>query len=377
MAKGYFFNVGHGEAILIKYPNLRIIRDFGRSPFAKDTAFSCHIEKLAYHWVTNRTLYANDNITDIAILSHLHEDHFNGFIELHKNYNQKFFKKAFIPWLSFDELNAVGGFILQINLFLARFYCNTPYQNNNQYKKTLKIIPVLFDLSEELYCVRAGHTFNEIPDKNNVYWPSLNSNEVDSKDLDDFNDIINSCLHERNVGAFKEDSQQLLERIKFLIDNKSINHNPQNTIDFIDFISEKVLDKRPTQKESERLRDMSSKYIDNNSIIFAIEDKALFLSDADDKCVSDALNGITACEYKYIKAGHHGNRGARALNALNFKSDEVICCCGPAHRKWWGPSVDYLTIGKNYCTDWNDNSDRWSNKNLFMFEKKSVISRNL
>jgi ribonuclease BN (tRNA processing enzyme) len=86
-----FYNVGHGEAIFIDLGNRRgIVRDFGRSRFAKHTDFSVSIPRILscdccrfYPWYLLKH-YPHCKQSD-AILTHAHEDHFNGFREL---YNQ-------------------------------------------------------------------------------------------------------------------------------------------------------------------------------------------------------------------------------------------------------------------------------------------------
>ena len=375
-----FFNVGHGESILIRYPEVQIIRDFGRSKYAKETPFSCSIEKLAYRFKK----YCTSIPETIAILSHLHEDHCNGFFELYNQKDEgiKFFKKTFIPWLKFDDIKAIGSFILRINLFLTRLYFKTSHQNSNRPQKILKIIPVLFDLSEELYCVGKGHSFNEIPDVNNVYWPPVDKHQtIEQSDWDDFNHIIERCFNKEHIEGFAADAQSLAGLIKNLLNGENSHSNINSIIDYIGDIIRKPIDNRPFQNDIEKVKLMSSKYIDNNSIIFDILPKdncgTLFLSDADENSVYQALKNYTSRQYQFIKAGHHGTRGAKSLQKLNYKADEVICCCGPALNSWYGPSRDYLNIGKVYCTDWNDKSHKWINKDLYSFKEKCFIYRKL
>ena len=392
MMRTTFVNVGHGETIFIKLFEKKlygIVRDFGRSRFAKHTDFSSSLKRIIncknccplfgfYLWHPEKI---------DAVLSHAHEDHFNGFKMLYDIDEKEIFQNAYIPWLKMTDLNSLGGLLIKYSIFLYRYYSlNTTISHNAQ--NWLLATPVMAALSKKLWCVSAGHNVKQWDQKNRILWPLPVTKKYD-KDLEDRwtkylkkNNLPDNFLEEeaekirKYLSHFYSESPEEQEGLE---NNEELIENTIATI--ISIITEPLPEQLITTLSSPiGLNNYSYKpTIDNHSLIFEIgekENETLFLSDADDKTVESMLqyNGIKKKNYNLIKSGHHGNRGGAALKNQRITSDAVINCCGPSHPNWKGPDQNYKNVSSTLlCTDWHDNSGKWANKSAFFIPEDCFI----
>ena len=365
------YNVGHGETIniRIKKNNQTIIRDFGRSRFAKHTDFSCSLARLIYCSSCFRFLYdaSSVNNTD-AVLSHAHEDHFNGFEMLYKLKYKNIFDNAYIPYLSKDDFNSLGGILIKYSLFLFRYYGSKNIIAANA-KHWLLAAPIMATISKNLWCVTAGYQVSHWGKSNKILWPLAVPEDYVSKLEKQWNKYLED--NDESVEFLNNEAEEIRKLLMpfYSTKNDGLEFNSDTTASVINRI-ESILDRsfNIDQKFSSpsRLNTYAYKYtIDNHSLIFEIGDtgnEQLFLSDADDKTTNLMLNynKIKNKNYNMIKAGHHGNRGAKALVKNGITGNSVVNSCGPAKSDWKGPDIEYKKVSeKLFCTDWNNSSAKW------------------
>ncbi len=393
----YFFNVGHGETILIElYRSMRtrwIIRDFGRSRFAKNTDFSLSIPKLTNHvWCRRYPIdifrHPHNYVPFVdAVLSHAHEDHFNGFHALYEQGHQNVFGNAYIPMFRMDDLNSLGGVLIKSSVLLYRYH-GPDHPIGQNARNWLLATPVLAGLSKNLWCVSAGHVIDDWGYPNRVLWPPARN--IDSRE---YHQMLNWYLDKNSISReeLDEDSERIRMQLhSYYSDNVEKSEgrmfNREQVAGCIATIDEVL--RMGFEKNNEELSSPDGLYdfvfkptIDNHSLVFEIgnnDEEYLYLSDADNPTVKLMLemNKIHDKRYRIIKAGHHGNRGAGALIKHRITADEVINCCGPAKSDWKGPDSKYKSVSDNLiCTDWYYNNTKWGNVKDFKIHQSCCIMR--
>ena len=385
-----FFNVGHGEAIFIELKDSKygIIRDFGRSRSAKKTSHSItpkDIIDLDYcHFQTD---YKFD-----AVLSHAHDDHYNGFSLLYKNQKRDIFENAYIPWFPMKNPDDFGCLMIQYAILLAKYY-DVDSETKRNAENWLKAAPVMSTLSKKLWAVRSDYEVPHWGIKNKFLWPNpeiqesqkiktheywskfkARSNNIDNNFLDEETEAIREVLY-----PFYQDDVMENKRTYFDQDDPVI---ALNRIDNI--LSEPInRDIKRNMRSPLSLSNFNFKpNVDDHSIMFEIGEQgeeSLFLSDAHDGAIKKMLehNNISCRRYKLIKSGHHGNRGSEVLANKRITSQCVINCCGPANSGYYGPSSNYYKVSNNLlCTDWNDNNpDMWADKEFFKIKPQYCIKK--
>ena len=379
-----FFNVGHGEAIFIELNNGRgIVRDFGRSRSARHTSTCClpatllncchHTRKHYIPLIRSRRLD--------AVLSHAHEDHFNGFKMMHDMGWINIFENTYIPWFSMKDLNSFGGVLIKYSLLLYRCYSPSSLIATNA-KHWLLAVPVMAYISRRLWSVSSGYCVQEWG-VNQFLWPPAPPQRYEEKlkqKLDAY--LSQNVSNSLSLEFLHWDAQQVLDVLKEFYPSSPESQNgseisSEQASTAIQTITS-VLDQEEGRKLATRLpspKSLSTIYkhtLDNHGLIFEIGEgckKSLFLSDADDPTVGRMLkaNKINDRHYQLIKSGHHGNRGAKKLRKHNVTSKVVVNCCGPSNNSYKGPDHEYCNVstGDVICTDWNYNGSKWNGKALY------------
>ena len=270
--KTTIYNIGHGETINIKINNQIIIRDFGRSRFAKHTDFSCSLARLVYCSSCFLFLYdtSHSNNTD-AVLSHAHEDHFNGFEMLYKLKHINIFDNAYIPYLSMENLDSLGGRLIKYSLFLFRYYGSKNIIATNA-KNWLLAAPIMAIISKNLWCVTAGHTVSHWGKSNKILWPLATSEEYVIKLKKQWDKYLeNNDVNTEFLNNEAEEIRKLLMPF-YSARNDGLEFNSDATTGVINRI-ESILNRSFNIDQNfsspSRLYTYAYKYtIDNHSLIF-------------------------------------------------------------------------------------------------------------
>ncbi|MEI6892171.1 MAG: hypothetical protein V5783_08375 [Pontiella sp.] len=321
-----------------------------------------------------------------AVLSHAHEDHFNGFKLLYDNACKNVFENGYIPWFAMSDLDALGGILIKYSLLLYRYYSDSSIIAAHA-KHWLLAAPVMASVCKKLWCVCAGDQVRSWDVPNKILWPprpSQGQPQPSQGHEDELQKKWSAYLDKNGLpDNFLSDEAEEIQAILKRFYGTSPG-NPQRD----ELSSEKVdqaittintvLTRNESRAEFSALKWSSPRHlyykkykpsIDNHSLIFEIGEPGndgLFLSDAHDQTIKKmlTLNTLNDKQYKFIKSGHHGNRGAKELLAHNVSGDVVVNCCGPASSNWKGPDDNYLRVSKEVvvCLDWNNNSKKWQNK---------------
>ena len=378
--KTRFFNVGHGDTILIELEksNLQkhyILRDYGASSCNKnnmgfiaiDTVFNKHLLPLL-----------SSKSTFDVYLSHPHQDHFNGFLYLFNNNpakktNKKYFSKAIIPMIDFSTRNSMGALLVKQTLMEHIFSIKgikSSFQENS--KNWLLAAPVLYGLSGgNLYCVDKGYTQIIGNYQINTLWPFIPEGDYNEFYTYEESSIILSFFSEDQLFQLNNYAEKIIrilaayynaEKTVFSIDDcQSDIEELTRQISLAEDIANRINDKK--EFNSQELINKVSTNLDNFSLNFEILDnnankKFLFLSDAYDPTVNKMLvmNNLNNIAYDFIKSSHHGTRAAGALNKNGITSKKIIHCCGGTNNpSWTGPISKYEQIAPkgNIALSWD------------------------
>ena len=386
MAEVKIFNVGHGDAIEIQLDNgKKIIRDLGRSRYAQETGTSTGIARLT-NPLNQQCLMPAMNRNNIeAILSHAHEDHFTGFLMMHQQERGRIFESAYIPWIDYQTIDALGGKMLLLSLYLIAYY---GFGNavGRRAKNWILMIPVMYELSRNLYGVSAGYNFAGWNPNGQVLWPPQPGDFMETNSLNMITKEI-GIIEEQDsgVGFVREFREEvftplfnLISGISPLETNTSYQEGGELIFEQTERLINASLEYKGRLKQRIRLRNGAyahTRNIDNHSIVFKIfngeENHALFLSDLHPACINRIVNGNIPANSRFnlIKSSHHGSRIGASMYRNNIKANMVIHCCGPTNRNWWGPNHRYNRVSTDIrCTDWKNNSPRWENNGYNLFQ---------
>ena len=395
MVHSAFFNVGHGEAIILRiFGNDEthwIIRDFGRSRYAKDTKSSVSISCLSQCYARYYSRYPHLNVD--AVLSHAHEDHFNGFKALYDHGYSKIFSNAYIPMFKLTDLKSLGGLLIKYSVFLYRYFGPTSLIGQNV-TNWLLAAPIMASLSQRLWCVNTGHIVRNWKVENKILWPPKQDGDYDDVITTKLSNRFEDYLRKNNLSEefLNEESERIRARLSDFYQNTDNNvqehsFSTEQVATCIDVITESLgpvfhPDFRNQLSPPIHLNNFAYKpTIDNHSLIFEIghpSRKHLYLSDANDPTIDKMLktNRLFSVKYDLLKSAHHGTRGAKALHAHAITADEVINCCGPAHPLWHGPHTNYSCIAHRLtCTDWDARSVKWGSQTIFSVSQSCCIRR--
>lgn len=377
------YNVGHGEAMIIKLESENhIIRDFGRSRYALPTETSININSIL-NCCTEPPFLKRD--TD-AILSHAHEDHFSGFKQMHEEGCRRILRNTYIPWLDYRTVNSLGGQMLKLSIYLYTYY-GLQHHYGRQANHWILMAPIMLELSEQLLGVTMGHTINWEP-YGCILWPPKPDNdffENETNKIKKLNVEIEDQL--RNIMNLEEFNERIFIPIFNILskiylqnsDGYSLYYNNENNE-----VTEVTNLINLTEEYTQLFRQINinrnaflihKRSIDDHSIAFELKDFenthiALFLSDMNKSCINRmiVLNDLRNIKYNFLKSAHHGSRFGNRLIINNLTTEKTLHCCGPAHPNWHGPNAAYIGISDEViCTDWNN---LWGqNLNYHLFDR--------
>lgn len=386
-----FYNVGHGEAIFIELDNGRgIVRDFGRSKYGRWTKHSCTPSNLLRGGCITKPFPAARKVTQLdAVLSHAHEDHFNGFKLLYDRGKQDLFQNGYVPWFRMSDLGDLGGVLIKYSLLLYGYQRKQGVIKSNA-RNWVLAAPIMASICEKLWCVSAGYQVPHWKLPNRMLWPPVPSADYAERLKDKFDDFL--LQNDLPTDFLDEDAEDIRGKLEVFYPDGEGDvigqiHNEETIQHAIQHIS-RVMNRQPGRSEFQKMKTPRSVYasaykatLDNHSLMFEIgsgRNEALFLSDANDPTVGKMLelNNLQMKRYNLIKSSHHGNRGAKKLAKKQITGNRVVNCCGPAHANWKGPCTEYLQVSSNViCTDWNDRSNaKWTNKGQYQHGNACCIT---
>lgn len=394
MADVTFHNVQHGEYISIamkteKNEDLTVIRDFGAystflTPFLKIEA-----DKMA----------TDENLKE-AILSHAHKDHCNGFELLHKNcrgsdgmMHHYPFRKAYIPYLRYDDARDLGALMLKSGLYLL---CLLPKTSERKGRITnwIRMTPIMYDLSQQLVSVYQGVELPDWMPKGKVLWPPQISSDYYANQVAELEEMtirLHDVLLQANINLDTPDNTyEELRKLLASLGSQNKNAPQLSALAQIEAILNPYLKACNSAKVSAEERKVANKIydnykptIDNHSIVFSLcaekeGEGALFLSDLDGDTMDDMCKSITLNKhYQLIKSAHHGTRLGTCLET-SVKADTVVHCCGHGNSRYHGPDPAYQNVAVTdiLCSDWvYNNKPKWQLKpsyKLFNSNKHTI-----
>lgn len=368
------WNVGHGDAIRFRLSSqCTLIRDFGRSVHSRTTQTSSTLRN-----VVATPLLRHGN--HVAILSHPHEDHFNGFEYLWAQQNTRVFSRCFIPWLDFETVSSLGMGMTRLSVYLYA-YSWPGYKPQRNAAHWLRAAPVMASLSKRLRGVQAGYQCSIGKRQFRFTWPPgpKSADEVPDPSLSAIDRVLDSLREslpqeiDPPISAVDEASERLFKILSaYYLADPPTGDNAVEDISSIDAILETLGVRRAPPdgpadpKIIQRVASpwaVHKREVDNRSIVFTVDNRILMLSDLDGDCIDSMcrsyLRPIRVCNL--LKSSHHGTRfGTELVNSL-LSTKTVLHTCGPAHQLYSGPTpaYDQLNPTEVLCTDWYRNSAKW------------------
>lgn len=374
--KTTFFNVQHGDAIFINYGDRGLVRDFGSlSPNAQFFVY-----RLATVLVKASKRYPNYPLE--AMLTHPHVDHYSGFEYLHSTFDApKIFNISYIPWLDFTTLRTLHAVYLRLGL-LHLYIFPQKTKINQKIKDWIKMAPLMADLSK--YLLGVGEN-TRLPHNNyteQILWPPQCPNVPPNychnccyccHCCDHYDFILNKILNKEQRNLFEEAYNQLFYMLSSIhMDGKQKNTPGKFTL--VNKLLDKITPFKINNEKNDILQDFARicqwrmlRDIDDHSIVFKIDDEAVFFSDLHSGSIGKiAQKHLNGKQFKLMKSAHHGSRFGAKMPQSNCKAQKIVHSCGPSPYRYKGPDVKYSQLLTTHnpaadiiCTDWNYNSSIW------------------
>ncbi len=367
-------NVGHGDAIRVDFGKKHsVLRDFGRSHSAVDTATSTDITTLI-----KQNFFCRRWPTD-ALLSHPHEDHYNGFRELSNQGKTKIFSTSYMPWLDFRDVKALGWQMSILGAYLYAYYAKSTRQHSTV-NNWIRSAPIMATLGNSFHGVAARHVL-PWPGKSIVLWPpppaSVSKSVSASQSTRMHISRIEALLAEENrkdiTGGIRDIGRniaKILSKYYPAEPTKIITETPdrQDDVAAIDGLLEQLSDIKTTKSHQLNQTHLSAwqhfyTNVDDHSIVFEVADIALFLSDINQARINEMARKYMKDnrEYALLKSSHHGTRIGQRDFKTKFKTlKTVLHNCGRAHPRYTGPIRAYCDLNpmEIYCTDKHPAAER-------------------
>jgi beta-lactamase superfamily II metal-dependent hydrolase len=364
------WNVGHGEAMRIDIPEDKVfvIRDFGQMKSTSNKSNHQPIDNIKDELLKTETAGHIE-----AILSHAHYDHFNGFKQIYeglKDKKRKPFYASYIPWLDIGTTKSLGYSICKVSAYLFAYH-GANKEKADQYKNWFLAAPIMYALSDSLYGVAAGYTFNWGQAK--VLWPppprALDVGTL-ALDLLEIADDLKEAFLSADIASKVDQIEAVsLELNKIIIQyqpsagsnvdlplNRIIVENNQQNIKKVEELFNQLAPIKPNQKKqipsrvSSTCRTASRRLdqsIDDHSLVFEFPNKALFLSDLSPGCMDMMAQKymVKKNDYEILKSAHHGTRiGGSAFKKHLSSVKTVVHCCGSSNKTFHAPSCKYCEL---------------------------------
>jgi len=267
-------------------------------------------QKFAFSKIKNEI--NNREITDLLI-SHFHQDHFNGILEIPDSYR---FKNVYLPYSIIDRK-------VPYTKAIARLLAIAPpnSQGFKVSKKIIKLFEKLKKISNNTHFVKEGDPIPIENDKITVLWPEIvkpkskfnNYDIIEKKFEESFNQIVNKKNNEFSelvlmfVKSFdkyllsfqngENDISSSVEEVYNLLNTKRTEFLKELDNDTLQMIKNFSL-----QQCHWLITSMNA-----TSVVCHIEDRFIFLGDAP-KDIVDHIHQCFSKHYKFVKIQHHGTK---------------------------------------------------------------------
>lgn len=342
-----FYNVGHGDTIFIK-PDKKekciIVRDMG-------CCTNIFINSGMKKALDDLEQFRNQDYTIDVIVSHAHDDHYKGFVELHKNGCRKIFRNTYIPYLVEVDRGSLLWNVMKVAVGMYLYFPTySPYYKDA--KDWLFLAPIMADLSIQVKGVSNDSCGVDIAKSHfDFFWPSSKSNfSLSQKELIAFSKYI-SMEDDFNKGDFNQVCQEIYSELELCFkENKVENHTER----IREILKRKKLSNSVAKDCSiyqrficnAALKEAFGDFLDNHSVVFGVAEEALYLSDlkknAMDEMFRQCGNRI-GMKYSLLKSAHHGTRICDELKKRQFGI--IVHCCGKGNRRYGRPLKEYKKIG--------------------------------
>lgn len=296
-----------------------------------------------------KNIFENSN----ALLTHYHEDHFNGFLNAMQNYGIKY-KTFYLPKIAplpMSQLNYRAQlFMLSLLLQPSMLYFQATVRQIN-------FINSVFSNSQSVVFVQKGSQIIIDNNNYNVLWPDL---EIEKKDLTSYDKFINSLveyLPQETIGIIIEELSQgyLLKDFYNLLQGERISELTQNIDRFNNKILKSFYDNDDIEKprKTKFVKFLLRKYwriakkMNDYCVVFHEKEKLLMLADVSREKYNNFISTEKSSNlelssfYTIIKASHHGTQDYYSNKILN--SENTIITNYPIRN--------YGIISNSYYTD--------------------------
>lgn len=368
------FNVKHGD-FGVYYDidhNYTCVLDCGTSQPNSCLHNTCLTPRKIIDIICNR-ISSSTNIKDILI-SHYHEDHFNGIGTFNK-YGLPFFRNLYVPYIDFKANYAKQALYSFCLLKATSEVLQIPFTLKKRFSTLF-----LDNYAQKNIMLYRGNKLQEIKDGKGVnieiLWP-LKHIYGESEELNKFIKNLESTLRKHDlVSAIKEtkkyfyELQEQLDSIEFSsLNSFSKRKEELKEIDINKIFSiEKSKEKEDIKKAFRELRKAVKNYLDALSIVFRINNKLLWMGDITEEVLSILKQDLQG-DIEYFKLPHHGTRD---ISSLNIRTSKFIVSISDG-KHYQGNN--YKPINQNnlekafkdntiiFCTD----GHRYCDNNSFLF----------
>jgi ribonuclease BN (tRNA processing enzyme) len=329
------FNVKHGD-FGVYYntdQNYSCILDCGTSQPNSCLHTNCLTPSKLINLVSYQ-ISSFSNSRDILI-SHYHQDHYNGIHEF-KKYGLPFFRKMYVPYIDFTAKYSKQLLYSMCLLEATSDLLKIPFNMMKNFSSLF-----LEEYAQEKFTIHRKDILENIKDSTGsvaeVIWPPKQIYDRESKALCIFINRLESVLHKHELGNaikktkkyFSELEKQITQK-KFSSldsDNKNLEDQEENKTYDINEISctmeyneekEKTDDSKNIKAAFSKLRNAVKTFLNALSIVLKIDNKVIWMGDVTEEVLKILSKDIEG-DYVYFKLPHHGTIDISHLNISTSK----------------------------------------------------------
>lgn len=372
-----FLNVKHGDFGIFEDNNYICILDCGTSqPNSYLKVYPCLTPKLVISHEVNRIKQNKPNCIIDVLISHYHEDHYNG-LGLFKKFGIVF-RHMYVPYIDFTASYTKEVLYAMCLMQATAEVLRIPFTLLRQYHKLFTE-----NYAGRIFQVSRGNKIPFIKDSAGnvaeILWPPKNIYDKDSKTLKKFIKGLEKELRKYDLSKAIEIAnkyfEELNEKLIKLIERKIITEWKETNEKELDELSimniDDLLSKDEDMNEKHcddsvrnafnRLKMAVRNYMNALSIVFRVGKSLVFMGDITEK-VLQILSKDLAGDYIYIKLPHHGTESIHPLQNTRAKFFVISLSDGRHYRGKFYKPVHWSIISKArqngtiiLCTDGHKN----------------------